>query len=143
MSEGVGETLSQFVQRVMRQKGLSPREVQERASNKGQIAASYISRIYNGKVTNLSVDKILILAEGLGVNPFEVFAASSGRRALSESGIDSLRLLDTMQRAVTIPHSLEILEGWLRLSPGSQLKVRNLIQRLSPEPSSKKPRKKS
>lgn len=69
MSEDSSETLSQFVQRVMRQKNLSPREVQKRASAKGQIAASYISRIYNGKVTNLSVDKIVILAEGLDVTP--------------------------------------------------------------------------
>src|SRR5687767_11388172 len=98
MSEDGSETLSEFVQRVMRQKGLSPREVQKHASKKGEIAASYISRIYNGKVRNLSVEKIEILAEGLGINPFEVFAASSGRQPLSKREIDPLRLLDTMQK---------------------------------------------
>lgn len=138
MSEYDIETLSQFVQRVMRQKSLSPREVQIRASAKGQIAASYISRITTGKVTNLSVDKVVILAEGLGVNPFEVFAASYAAQSLSGSNIDSPRLLDTMQKAVSNLASLEVLEGWLRLSPENQSKVRKLIKKLSPKPGSKK-----
>jgi transcriptional regulator with XRE-family HTH domain len=73
MSQNGSENLSEFVQRIMRQKGLSIRDVRERASKKGPIAASYISRIYHGKVTNLTANMIEILAEGLGVDPFEVF----------------------------------------------------------------------
>lgn len=137
------DSLSLYVQRVCRQKGLSIRDIQERAGGQERIAASYISRIYNGKVTNLSVEKIDILAEGLGVSPFEVFAASSSARPVSGNDIDPLRLLDTMQKAVANPGSLEVLEAWLQLSPEHRSKVRNLIRKLSPEPSSKKPRKKS
>ena len=54
--------------------------MQARAGGPHKIAASYISRIINAKVTNLSVDKLMVLAEGLGVDPFELFAAASGRR---------------------------------------------------------------
>ena len=79
-------------------------------------------------------------AEGLGVNLFEVFAASSGRRPLSRSGIDPLRLLNTMQKAVSNPASLEVLEGYLRLSPENQSKIPKLIKRLLPKPGSKKKR---
>jgi len=139
MSEDSSENLSEFVQRIMRQKGLSIRDMQKRASAKGNIAASYISRIYNGKVTNLSVDKIVVLAEGLDVSAFEVFAASYGRQPLSGSDIDPLRLLDTMQKAVTNPDSLEVLEAWLKLAPENQAKVKNLIRKLYPKPNSKKP----
>lgn len=71
MGDDGSENLRAFVERVMHQKGLSIREVQEHASRKGPIAASYISRIITGKVRNLSVDRVVALAEGLGVNPFE------------------------------------------------------------------------
>ncbi|HEX5735701.1 MAG TPA: helix-turn-helix transcriptional regulator [Blastocatellia bacterium] len=131
MSEDGSENLSEFVQRIMRQKGLSMHDVQKRASNNGNIAASYISRIYNGKVTNLSVDKIVILAEGLDVSPFELFAASYGAQYQLVRGIDSLRLLDIMQRAVAVSDSLEVLEGWLKLSPENQVKAKNYIRKLS------------
>lgn len=131
------ETLSQFVQRIMRQKGLSIQNVHRRASSKGNIAPSYISRITTGKVTNLTVDKVEILAEGLGVNPFEVFAVSYGAQPLGERDIDPLKLLDTMQKVVSSPDSLEVLEGWLRLSPENQSKVKNYIRKLSPKPNSK------
>jgi transcriptional regulator with XRE-family HTH domain len=133
------ETLSQFVQTIMRQKGLSIHDVHRRASSKGNIAPSYISRITTGKVRNLTVDKVEILAEGLGVDPFEVFAASYGSQALTVNGIDPLRLLDIMQKAVDVSDSLEILESWLKLSPENQLKVKNFIRKLSPKPNSKKP----
>lgn len=73
---GKSETLSEFVRRIMRQKGLSIQDVHRRASSKGYIAPSYISRITTGKVTNLTTNLIEILAEGLGVDPFEVFAVS-------------------------------------------------------------------
>jgi transcriptional regulator with XRE-family HTH domain len=139
MSQDGSENLSQFVQRVMRQKGLSMQDVQRRASKKGSIAPSYISRIYNGKVTNLSVDKIIVLAEGLDVSPFELFAASYGAQPVVVNGIDPLRLLDTMQKAVSNPDSLDVLEGWLKLSPENQVKARNYIRKLSQKPDLRKP----
>jgi len=135
-------SLSLFVQRVIRQKNLTIRDVQERAGGKKYIAASYISRIINGKVTNLSVDKLAILARGLGVDPLELFVAASGYQAREArgGGIDALVLIDTMQQAVGNPASLEVVQRWLRLSAEHQTAVLDWIRFLSQEAMPKKQR---
>ena len=109
------ETLRHYVKRVMRQKGLSLSDI-ERSSNK-QITASYVGRILKGTVTNLTIDKIVVLAQGLEVDPHEVFAASYGKPPASRNHPDSLVLLDVMQKLVMNPDVLEALHEWLRLSP--------------------------
>ncbi len=138
------DSLSQFVQRVIRQKNLSIRDIQTRAGGEDKIAASYISRIINAKVTNLSVDKLIVLAEGLGVDPFELFAAASGRQmSNARGGIDAMALIDTMQQAVGNPASLEVIRRWLGLTPEYQSAVLDWIRFLSEEArANKKKRKK-
>ena len=135
------DSLSAFVRRVIRQKNLSIRDIQTRAGGPDKIAASYISRIINAKVTNLSVDKLTVLAEGLGVDPFELFAAATSRKPRSASGgVDALELIDTLQQAVGNPRSLEVVRRWLRLGPEYQSAVLNWIRFLSDEArSNKKP----
>ena len=108
------ETLRHYVKRVMRQKGLSLTDI-ERSSNK-QITASYIGRILKGTVTNLTIEKIVVLARGLEVDPYEIFAASYGKPPASRDHLDSLALLDVMQKLVMNPDVLEVLQQWLRLS---------------------------
>ena len=133
------DTLSQFVQRVMRQKRLSIRDVQLRAGGERNIAASYISRITSAKVTNLSVDKLLVLARGLGVDPFELFSAASGlRQGEGEAGggavaVGAGELIDTMQQAVGNPAALEVVRRWLRLGPDYQAAVLDWVRFLSDE----------
>src|SRR5215210_921329 len=75
----IRETLAQFVRRVMKQKALNARDI-ERNSNK-RIDNSYISKIINGSVTNLTANAIVALAQGLEVNPHELFTAITGRGA--------------------------------------------------------------
>ena len=137
------DSLSLFVQRAMRQKNLSIRDIQSRAGGQDKIAASYISRIVNAKVTNLSVDKLIVLAEGLGVDPFELFAAASGQQMRTgRGGVDAMELIDTMQQAAGNPASLEVIRRWLRLGPEYQSAVLNWIRFLSDEArSNKKPSK--
>ena len=137
------DSLSAFVQRIIRQKNLSIRDIQTRAGGPDKIAASYISRIINAKVSNLSVDKLTVLAEGLGVDPFELFAAATGRQMLSaRGGVDALELIDTMQQAVSNPASLEVMRRWLRLGSEHQSAVLNWIRFLSDEArSNRKPSK--
>jgi transcriptional regulator with XRE-family HTH domain len=142
------DSLSSFVQRVIRQKNLSIRDIQTRAGGPDKIAASYISRIINAKVTNLSVDKLTVLAEGLGVDPFELFAAATGRQMRgARGGMDALELIDTLQQAVANPRSLEVVRRWLRLGPDYQSAVLNWIRFLSDEarankkPSTRPPKK--
>ena len=132
------DSLSLYVQRVIRQKNLSIREIQERAGGADMIAASYISRIINAKVTNLSVDKLTALAEGLGVDPFELFAAASGRQPRgARGGVDALELIDIMQQAAGHPASLEFVRKWLKLSPEHQSAVLECMRFLSEEAGSK------
>ena len=133
-SEPDADSLGHFVRRAMRQKGLSIRDVQDRAGGPKKIAASYISRIINAKVTNLSVDKLLVLADGLGVDPFELFAAASARGPRSAGGaVDASELIDTMQQAVGEPASLEVLRRWLRLGPEQRTAVLSWVRFLSGE----------
>ncbi|HJQ68812.1 MAG TPA: helix-turn-helix transcriptional regulator, partial [Blastocatellia bacterium] len=132
------------VQRVMRQKRLSIKDVQQRAGGRQKIAASYISRITSAKVTNLSVDKLLVLAQGLGVDPFELFSAASGLGRGGAEGdgggeaIGAGELIDTMQQAVGSPAGLEVLRRWLRLGPERQAAVLDWVRFLSDEAKSKK-----
>src|ERR1044072_2564240 len=123
------ETLSEYVKRIMRQKKLSVRDIKRRADNK--IAESYISRIINDKVRNLSVDKIASLAEGLGEDIHDVFAGASGKKPKVTSGIAPLHLLDLMQRALRQPESLEVLQRWLHISPEYQQSVPKWIRFIS------------
>lgn len=59
------ETIGQYLDRVMRQKNLSPKEVARACG----ITNSYIGRIIKDKGGNLSVKTIVALAEGLEVDP--------------------------------------------------------------------------
>jgi transcriptional regulator with XRE-family HTH domain len=135
------ENLSQFVQRVMRQQGLSIRDVQKRAGGPKKIAASYISRIINGQVTNLSVEKIAVLAEGLGVDGFEVFAACYGKQPSKESSVDLSFLLDVMQQMAHSPESFDIVQLWLKLSPQDKQSAKEWLYFLSEKSSTRKKKK--
>jgi transcriptional regulator with XRE-family HTH domain len=68
------EDLADYVRRMLKEKSLTTRQVEDRAKRKGKrIAHSYISRIISRTATNLSVDKLKALAAGLGVREKEVF----------------------------------------------------------------------
>ena len=70
------ETLSDFVRRIRSEKNLSLMSVQRRSG--GQIAGSYVSRIENGYILNVTPKKLRALAKGLGVSEDEVFAIARG-----------------------------------------------------------------
>lgn len=70
------ENLDQYVQRVLKEKGLSPSAVEQRSG--GRISDSYIYSILSGNIGSLTVAKLKALALGLGVAEDEVFAAARG-----------------------------------------------------------------
>jgi transcriptional regulator with XRE-family HTH domain len=73
-----GETLADYVRRVRVQvKDFSLSEV-ERNSN-GDIDGSYVSRIENGLVKNVTPEKLKALARGLRVPEDEIFAVARGK----------------------------------------------------------------
>jgi transcriptional regulator with XRE-family HTH domain len=61
------ETLAEYLDRVMRQKNLTPKELAKRSG----LTNSYIGRLRNGKVNNPTVETILKLAKGLDVPPMK------------------------------------------------------------------------
>jgi transcriptional regulator with XRE-family HTH domain len=74
------ESLGEYVRRVRTDKGLSTTDV-ETASRRGGakgISDAYVTRIENGHVTNVSPAKLEALAQGLGVNPEELYARVRG-----------------------------------------------------------------
>lgn len=105
------ETLSEYLDRVMRLKGLNPPDVQDSCG----IAESYIRRILSGTVTNLTVKTIATLAEGLEVDPVDLFVASYGKPIEAKEGVDMLLLADTVQKLIMNPELIQVLQEWVRI----------------------------
>ncbi|HEX5735277.1 MAG TPA: helix-turn-helix domain-containing protein [Blastocatellia bacterium] len=130
------ETLSQYLERVMRQKGLSPKDVARRCG----LTNSYIGRISKGQGKNLTVDTIVKLAQGLGVDAHEIFTAASGI-PIKNTGVDPLLLLDMIQKVLSDPKGMELLSEWSGLPANKQKPLFDFIQFLNEQPEKKRKRK--
>ena len=121
MNKSNRNDLGRYVQRVLQQKKLTLREVERKAD--GQITNSYISKILNGTVTNLTVEKIAALARGLGVDGREIFdiaygeSEDLGHGAHNNNPPDALMLIDVMQKIALSPQLMEILQEVIELYP--------------------------
>ena len=118
------QSLSEYLRLVMRQKRLSAVDVERRCN--GQITNSYIGRIARGEITNLTVETIGALAEGLGVDAYDLFALSYGKPSQASQGvstIDAVELVAVMQKLVMSPHLIEVLQVWDELSPQHRERV--------------------
>jgi transcriptional regulator with XRE-family HTH domain len=102
----------------MKLKGLTQNDV-ERMSG-GRITDGYVASITTNRATNLSVDKLVALADGLGVDADELFHVARGlpedERKTSYT-TDALKVLETVQKAVASPEVTEILNQAVRMSP--------------------------
>lgn len=80
MSKKHDEDLADFVRRVMKEAGVSYREVEETAQKKGfKISNGYISKIVSRAAANISIEKLRALAAGLNRPDEEVFAVARGQ----------------------------------------------------------------
>jgi transcriptional regulator with XRE-family HTH domain len=104
------ETLIQYVQRIMRQKNLTLRNIEENSG--GKISNSYISKILNGNVKNPTADKIVALAKGLKVDAHEVFSAISGQE---QAASNPMVFADMVKELASDPTLQELLQEWLRM----------------------------
>lgn len=104
------ESLSEYVNRVMQQKGLGVRDVERNSQKK--ITNSHISKVLAGTAKNLQADKIVALAAGLQVSPHEVFSVISGAEQTERP--DLLVFADIMQKVAMRPLLLEVLQELLR-----------------------------
>jgi hypothetical protein len=101
------ETLSRYVERVISQKKLNLHDIER--NSEGKITNSYCSKILRGVVKNLTADKTIALAKGLGVSPFEVFAAMYGQAPNEEGVLDARVAVDMLQKIVLNPRLMEIM----------------------------------
>lgn len=139
------EALGQYVKRLINERGLTLQEIQD--NSKGKITSSHISKIINGKTANLTFDKIVGLANGLGIKPLDIFLRMLGQTPTADNELDARTLLVLMQKVVDDPELLDILRLAEQLSPtGRKVLITSLEllhQREEPQPKRKRRKKRS
>lgn len=144
------ETFGQYVKRLIEERGLRLHEIERKSGDKTtksrKITSSHISKIINGKAGNLTFDKIVGLANGLGMKPIELFVRMLGQTPAAESELDARTLLNLMQKVVDNSRLFDILRLAEQLSPTGQEVLINSLrlvhQRSEPKQKPRKKRKK-
>ena len=133
MSKTGKQSLSRYVERVMKEKHLSRRDVKLRSG--GEITDSYVSGIISGSARNLSIDKLKALARGLRVREIELIRVAFGltdergpRRIADQS--HNLLLLDITKKTIISSDVAEIVQEVLRLSPAERAVVLQYVKRV-------------
>lgn len=123
-----GEEFSEYVRRVMKQKGLKAVDV-ERNSER-TIDRSHVSKFLSGAETNPSAKAMVALAKGLNVDPHEVFTAVTGcaPNENASSGLDILELLSLIERIAADPHLVEALRGLVSLPEKGRVAFLNMLK---------------
>jgi|SRR5689334_16842726 len=129
------ETLAEYLDRVMRQKNLTPKELAKRCG----LTDSYIGRLRKGNGDNLTVETILKLAKGLGVHPHELFTAASGVPPNEKPQTDLLVVLAQMQKLATDENGPEALRQLLGFSAAERKAMLDYIAYCKRPPSKGKP----
>jgi len=133
MSKTSKPGLSRYVERVMKEKHLSRRDVKLRSG--GEITDSYVSGIISGSAKNPSVDKLKALARGLRVREIELIRVAFG---LSDERVPhrvadhshNLLLLDITKKAVISNDVAEIVQEVVKLAPAERAVVLQYVKRL-------------
>lgn len=121
MEESGKRVLSHYVKAVMKQKGLTQRDVEVRSG--GKITDGYVAGILNGTAKNPSAEKIKALARGLGVDAHELFDVVCG--PFEETGgeqqnvgrLQIVSFLEMMREIVENPDLMKLLEEAIKLWP--------------------------
>lgn len=136
MSKTGKQGLSRYVDRIMKEKHLSRRDVKLRSG--GEITDSYVSGIISGSAQNLSVDKLKALARGLRVREIELIRVAFGLsdepapdRTTDQS--HNLLLLDITKKTVISNDIAEIVEEVMKLSPAERAIVLQYVKRIGRE----------
>jgi transcriptional regulator with XRE-family HTH domain len=133
MSKIRKQGLSHYVERVMKEKHLSRRDVKLRSG--GEITDSYVSGIISGSAKNLSVGKLKALARGLRVREIELVRVAFGlsderapQRIADQS--HNLLLLDISKKTVISNDIAEIVQEVIKLSAADRAVVLQYVERL-------------
>jgi transcriptional regulator with XRE-family HTH domain len=121
------EKFSDYVGRVMKQKGLNTRDVERNSGKK--IDSSHVSKFLRGIETNPSANAMKALAQGLRVNPHEVFTAVTG--CLPDDhppSPDVMELLAMMEKVAMNPDLMEALRALAGLPPEGRAAFLDLVR---------------
>ena len=130
------ERLGEYLDRLMRQKNLTPKELARRC----KVTDSYIGRVRKGASGNLTVQTMMTLAKGLGVNAHDIFTAASGIPPDDDAHIDPLLLLDHMQKLIHDRTGMDVLRQWLELSSSERQTLHGFLAYLNEQPPEAKSR---
>lgn len=134
MNKAGSETLSEYIKKVVKQKDLKLRDIER--NSEGKITNGYISGIVNGKITNLSVDKLKALALGLDVDAHDIFAAALGEerhkvRSLSNKSTPNAQwLIEVLQEILASPELTNLVDELVHLSRKERAMVMKVVQSL-------------
>ncbi|HKQ06788.1 MAG TPA: helix-turn-helix domain-containing protein [Blastocatellia bacterium] len=132
------ETLAQYLDRLMRQKQLTPKEL----ANRCGLTDSYIGRLRKGRSDNLTVQTVKKLAMALDVNAHEIFTVAVGIPISEMPPIDPSSLLDQIQQLIADVNGLAILRQLLDFSPAERKILLNYMEYFKRPPSNGKSGKK-
>lgn len=113
------ESLSKYVARIMRQNGLSARDVERRSGN--GITDAYVTHIVKGSAENLSIVKAQALAVGLGVDEDELFRIARGVAAKPKGA--------TVNEPVSAPEITKAVQLLLTLPPQKLRRLLKVIEK--------------
>ncbi|HKQ03737.1 MAG TPA: helix-turn-helix transcriptional regulator [Blastocatellia bacterium] len=132
------ETLAQYLDRLMRQKHLTPKEL----ANRCGLTDSYIGRLRKGRSDNLTVQTVKKLAIALDVNAHEIFAVASGIPVSESLQLDGRLLLDQMLKLTREAHGFDLLQQLLDFSPDERKALLAYMEYFKRPPSNGKSGKK-
>jgi transcriptional regulator with XRE-family HTH domain len=128
------ETLSQYVARIIKEKGLKQDEVGKLSG--GKITDGYVRSILTERATNPSIQKLQALARGLGVSEEEIFRVARGLSAAGESDAEEERsnyhvVLTIMCASLKNRTLTDLLHEVAKLPPESQEEAVKLLKYLN------------
>ena len=133
MSKASKPELSRYVDRVMKDKHLSRRDVSLRSG--GEITDSYVSAILSGSAKNLSIDKLKALAHGLRVREMSLIRAAFGlseerENRSADDQSHNLLLLDISKKTLISYDVAEIVREVVKLTPAERAVVLQYVKRV-------------
>ena len=125
--------LKSYVRRIMKQKGLSLRDIEMRSDAK--ITDGYVADILRGAAANPSAEKIKALAVGLGVDAHVLFDVVCGPfepgATQSEDTTDTIGFLETMQKVAASTELVKIVDEAIQLVPEERAVVLKSLQNIN------------
>lgn len=125
--------LKSYVRRIMKQKGLSLRDIEMRSDAK--ITDGYVADILRGAAANPTAEKIKALAVGLGVDAHVLFDVVCGPfepgGTQPDDTTDIMDLLETMQKVAASTELVKIVEEAIQLVPEERPVVLKSLQNIN------------